>query len=55
MYGEVFDENKDDPAWQIHPGPDVRYQMNLEYLSALCKYIKDKYNNEIIWGVTEED
>ena len=51
----VFDESKDDPAWQFRPGPDVRYQMNLEYLSALCKYIKDKYNKEIVWGETEED
>ena len=26
----IFDENMDDPVWQFHPGPDVRYQMNLE-------------------------
>ena len=37
-----------------HPTPDVRYQMNLEYLSALCKFICEKYNKEVVWGESLE-
>ena len=51
----VYDENNNDPSWQIDPGPDVQYQMNLEYLSELCKFISEKYNKEIIWGEDDED
>lgn len=36
--------------WQICPSPEVRYQCNLEYLSALCCYMKDKYNDEYVSG-----
>lgn len=36
--------------WMIHPQPDVRYQVNLEYLSALCSYMSEKYNEECVWG-----
>ena len=36
--------------WMIHPQPDVRYQMYLEYLSELCKVMKEKYNQEYVWG-----
>lgn len=46
----AFDKTKSDPAWGIHPGPDVLYQTDLEYLAELCNFIKDKYNSEIIWG-----
>lgn len=46
----VFDKDKKDEAWDIHPRPDVRYQMNLEYLAALCNYISEKYNDEYVWG-----
>jgi len=31
----VFKNEKEDPEWDVHPSPDVRYQMNLEYLAAL--------------------
>lgn len=38
------------PEWQNVPGPDVRYQANLEYLSAICSLMKERYNTEYIWG-----
>ena len=49
-------ETKDiagDPSgeeWNIHPQPNVRYQMYLEYLSELCSFMKEKYNREYVWG-----
>lgn len=36
--------------WCICPTPDVQYQCHLEYLSALCSYMQEKYNNEYVWG-----
>lgn len=36
--------------WMIHPQPDVRYQMYMEYLAALLLLMKDKYNEEYVWG-----
>lgn len=36
--------------WMIHPQPDVRYQMYMEYLAALLLIMKDKYNEEYVWG-----
>lgn len=32
----VYSEDRSDEAWSICPQPDVRYQMNLDYLSELC-------------------
>lgn len=37
----------------ICPSPDVIYQMNLEYLAELCKYMKERYNKEYIHGEKE--
>ena len=42
--------DRTDPSWGIHPQPVVRYQMYLEYLAALCKLMRDKYNHEYVWG-----
>lgn len=28
----------------IDPAPEVVYQMNLEYLAELCKYMSERYN-----------
>lgn len=36
--------------WMIHPQPDVRYQMCMEYLAALLLLMKDKYNEDYVWG-----
>lgn len=43
-------ENKQIPDAQraICPSPEVIYQMNLLYLSALCSYIADRYNAEFV-------
>ena len=30
----------------IDPSPDVIYQMNLDYLSELCKFMSEKYNRD---------
>lgn len=39
--------------WEYCPSPEVVYQMNLEYLSALCKLMQEKYNTEYVWGDKE--
>ena len=36
--------------WSIHPQPDVRYQVYLEYLSELCSLMQEKYNHDYVWG-----
>lgn len=35
--------------WMIHLQLDVRYQIYMEYLSALPLLMKTKYNEEYIW------
>lgn len=34
----------------IHPQPDVRYQMYMDYLAALLLIMRNKYNEEYVWG-----
>ncbi len=29
--------------WRILPSPEVQYQMNLQYLSEVCKLMYEKY------------
>ena len=36
--------------WRLCPQPDVRYQMDLEYLAALCSYMSEKYSEDYVWG-----
>ncbi len=36
--------------WSINPQPVVRYQVYLEYLSELCRLMKEKYNKDYVWG-----
>lgn len=38
------------PEWRYCPAPDVQYQMHLEYLSELCGFMKEKYNDEYVLG-----
>ena len=33
-----------------HSSAQVMYQVYLEYLSALCRFMHDKYNQEYVWG-----
>ena len=42
--------DRSDPSWNCRPSPDVVYQMQLEYLSRLCSFMKEKYNEEYVWG-----
>ena len=44
----VFSDDRMSEEWMIHPGPDVQYQMNLEYLAELCNFMSEKYNREIV-------
>ena len=46
-YSSVFE--------MIHPSPEVVYQCNLEYLGKLCELIAEKYNQEYVWGDTNDD
>lgn len=46
----IFDKEQKDKEWDICPGPDVQYQMTLEYLSKLCIVLHEKYNNEVIYA-----
>ncbi|MCR5566720.1 MAG: hypothetical protein K6F61_07690 [Clostridiales bacterium] len=41
--------DRSDPAWGMCPSPDVQYQCDLEYLSELCNFMQEKYNNEYVW------
>ena len=34
----VFSDDRMSEEWMIHLGPDVQYQMNLEYLAELCNF-----------------
>lgn len=36
--------------WVICPSPDVRYQIYMEYLSGLLLMMRNKYNEEYVWG-----
>lgn len=40
----VFSKDRSSEEWNFHPGPDVRYQVNLEYLSQICVLLSEKYN-----------
>lgn len=43
-YIDAFESDEIDRAeWDICPSPDVRYQMNLEYLGVLAPLIAEKY------------
>lgn len=52
----TFENHSYDPKLiMMHPSPEVVYQCNLKYLGELCKLIADKYNQEYVWGDTEEE
>ncbi len=44
----VFSKDRSSDEWNFHPGPDVRYQVNLEYLSQICILLSEKYNGEFV-------
>ena len=52
----TFEKHTYDPKLaHLHASPEVVYQCNLEYLGQLCKLIAEKYNQEYIWGDSDED
>ena len=51
----VFEKEHNDDAWHFCPGPDVKYQMTLSYLTQLCELIRKKYNAEIVHVNDKED
>ena len=42
--------DRSDPAWNICPRPNVRYQEYFGYLAAICDLMKKKYNEEYVLG-----
>ena len=48
------DRNKFGNESYLHPSPEVRYQMNLQYLGKLCELISQVYNREYICGGKDE-
>lgn len=35
--------------WNVCPGPDVIYGMDLEYLGALCVFMSERYKELYVW------
>lgn len=61
-WDDLSDEEKErlEKEWEEgeiikDPGPEVEYQCNLMYLAALCEFIREKYNREVIWGGSRDD
>ncbi len=42
--------NRAEEDWEICPSPEVVYQTKLEYLSKLCAFMAEKYNDDYVWG-----
>lgn len=40
------DYDMEEPGWEMQPGPDVRYQYNLEVLGKLVPKLKEAFNRE---------
>ena len=47
---DIMRGDRGDPSRSCHPSPDVRYRMNLEYLSRLCSLMHEKYHQEYVWS-----
>ena len=45
-----FTGDKSGYEWHYCPSPDVVYQCELEYLSELCTFMQERFNEEYIWG-----
>lgn len=40
------DYDMEESGWEIQPGPDVRYQYNLEVLGKLAPMLREAFNRE---------
>ena len=47
---EAVGDRSGDEWCIISPSPVVKYQMHLEYLGALCAFMRKKYNKDYVWG-----
>lgn len=47
-----FAGDKSGDEWYYCPSPDVVYQCELEYLSALCDFMNERFNNDYIRETT---
>lgn len=47
---ETAIKNKEELAGFVSPSPEVMYQIHLSYLSKLCDFMHEKYNEEYVWG-----
>ena len=44
------DFNREDPAWNSSPAPDVGYQWNLEVLGLIAPMLAEAFNREYEFG-----
>ena len=44
------DYDMEESGWEIQPGPDVRYQYNLEVLEKLAPMLREAFNREYETG-----
>ncbi len=45
-----MDSDRSGNAWMKSPSPEVIYQVKLEYLAALCRFMQQKYNKDYVRG-----
>lgn len=43
-------EDRSAEEWTERPNPVVRYQLYMDYLASLLKVMRNKYNEEYVWG-----
>ena len=41
-------DDRSEEEWRMHPTPEVQYQVHLEYLSKLCSYMHERYNEKFV-------
>ena len=51
----TFDNEYKDETWNMHPRPDVKCQVTLDYLAQICEALKEKYRDEILFGDKGEE
>lgn len=42
--------DRSDSEWRFRPSPEVRYQVYFGYLAELCKEMRERYNQDYVWG-----
>lgn len=46
----AFEKERLSNAWLVCPGPDVKYQVYLQYLAVLSEFMAEKYRAEVVFG-----